>query len=171
MTCETAPHYLVLCDEDLKEDGRFKMNPPIRSAEDRQALIEGILDGTIDMIATDHAPHSEAEKARGLEKSAMGVVGLETAFPIIYTNLIKPGIITMEQAVKLMSENPRKRFGLPTAEENGDFAVWNISEEYEIDPAEFKTKGRATPFAGEKVYGECLLNVVGGKKVWEAGQE
>lgn len=171
VTCETAPHYLVLCDEDLKEDGRFKMNPPIRSAEDRQALIEGILDGTIDMIATDHAPHSEAEKARGLEKSDMGVVGLETAFPIIYTNLIKPGIITMEQAVKLMSENPRKRFGLPTAEENGDFAVWNISEEYEIDPAEFKTKGRATPFAGEKVYGECLLNVVGGKKVWEAGQE
>ena len=171
VTCETAPHYLVLCDEDLKEDGRFKMNPPIRSAEDRQALIEGILDGTIDMIATDHAPHSEAEKARGLEKSAMGVVGLETAFPIIYTNLIKPGIITMEQAVKLMSENPRKRFGLPTAEANGDFAVWNISEEYEIDPAEFKTKGRATPFAGEKVYGRCLINVVGGRKVWEAGQE
>ena len=171
VTCETGPHYLTMDDSNLQEDGRFKMNPPIRSAEDRQALIEGILDGTIDMIATDHAPHSEAEKARGLEKSAMGVVGLETAFPIIYTNLIKPGIITMEQAVKLMSENPRKRFGLPTAEENGDFAVWNISEEYEIDPAEFKTKGRATPFAGERVYGKCLLNVTGGKKVWEAGQE
>ena len=101
----------------------------------------------------------------------MGVVGLETAFPIIYTKLIKPGIITMEQAVKLMSENPRKRFGLPTAEESGDLALWNISEEYEIDPAEFKTKGRATPFAGERVYGKCLLNVVGGKKVWEIGQE
>ena len=171
VTCETAPHYLVLCDEDLKEEGRFKMNPPIRSAEDREALIEGIMDGTIDMIATDHAPHSEAEKARGLEKSAMGVVGLETAFPIIYTKLIKPGIITLEQAVKLMSENPRKRFGLPTAEANGDYAVWNISEEYEIDPSEFKTKGRATPFAGERVYGKCLLNVVGGKKVWEAGPE
>ena len=171
VTCETAPHYLVLCDEDLQEDGRFKMNPPIRSAEDRQALIEGLLDGTIDMIATDHAPHSEEEKAGGLEKSAMGVVGLETAFPIIYTKLIKPGILTMEQTVKLMSENPRKRFGLPTAEENGDFAVWDVSEEYEIDPAEFKTKGRATPFAGERVCGRCLLNVVSGRKVWEAGQE
>ena len=171
VTCETAPHYLVLCDEDLQEDGRFKMNPPIRSAEDRQALIEGLLDGTIDMIATDHAPHSEEEKAGGLEKSAMGVVGLETAFPIIYTKLIKPGILTMEQTVKLMSENPRKRFGLPAAEENGDFAVWDVSEEYEIDPAEFKTKGRATPFAGERVCGRCLLNVVSGRKVWEAGQE
>ena len=168
VTCETAPHYLVFCDEDLQEDARFKMNPPIRSAEDRQALIEGLLDGTIDMIATDHAPHSEEEKSRGLKDSAMGIVGLETAFPVMYTHFVKTGIMTMEQLVKLMSENPRKRFGLPSAEENGDFAVWELGEEYEVKPEEFATKGRATPFAGHKVYGKCLLNVCGGKEVYKA---
>lgn len=168
VTCETAPHYLVFCDEDLQEDARFKMNPPIRSAEDRQALIEGLLDGTIDMIATDHAPHSEEEKSRGLKDSAMGIVGLETAFPVMYTHFVKTGIMTMEQLVKLMSENPRKRFGLPSAEENGDFAVWELGEEYEVNPEEFATKGRATPFAGHKVYGKCLLNVCGGKEVYKA---
>ena len=168
VTCETAPHYLVFCDEDLQEDARFKMNPPIRSAEDRQALIEGLLDGTIDMIATDHAPHSEEEKSRGLKDSAMGIVGLETAFPVMYTHFVKTGIMTMEQLVKLMSENPRKRFGLPSAEENGDWAVWELGEEYEVNPEEFATKGRATPFAGHKVYGKCLLNVCGGKEVYKA---
>lgn len=168
VTCETAPHYLVFCDEDLQEDARFKMNPPIRSAEDRQALIEGLLDGTIDMIATDHAPHSEEEKTRGLKDSAMGIVGLETAFPVMYTHFVKTGIMTMEQLVKLMSENPRKRFGLPSAEESGDFAVWELGEEYEVNPEEFATKGRATPFAGHKVYGKCLLNVCGGKEVYKA---
>ena len=168
VTCETAPHYLVFCDEDLQEDARFKMNPPIRSAEDRQALIEGLLDGTIDMIATDHAPHSEEEKSRGLKDSAMGIVGLETAFPVMYTHFVKTGIMTMEQLVKLMSENPRKRFGLPSAEESGDFAVWELGEEYEINPEEFATKGRATPFAGHKVYGRCVLNFCGGKEVYKA---
>ena len=168
VTCETAPHYLVFCDEDLQEDARFKMNPPIRSAEDRQALIEGLLDGTIDMIATDHAPHSEEEKSRGLKDSAMGIVGLETAFPVMYTHFVKTGIMTMEQLVKLMSENPRKRFGLPSAEESGDYAVWELGEEYEVNPEEFATKGRATPFAGHKVYGKCLLNVCGGKEVYKA---
>ncbi|MBQ4650446.1 MAG: dihydroorotase [Firmicutes bacterium] len=168
VTCETAPHYLVFCDEDLQEDARFKMNPPIRSAEDRQALIEGLLDGTIDMIATDHAPHSEEEKSRGLKDSAMGIVGLETAFPVMYTHFVKTGIMTMEQLVKLMSENPRKRFGLPSAEESGDYAVWELGEEYEVNPEEFATKGRATPFAGHKVYGRCVLNVCGGKEVYKA---
>lgn len=168
VTCETAPHYLVLSDEELQEDGRFKMNPPIRSAKDREALIAGILDGTIDMIATDHAPHSIEEKSKGLANSAMGVVGLETAFPVIYTRLVKTGILTIEQVIKLMSENPRKRFGLPAAEQNGDYAIWNISEEYTVNPEEFNTKGRATPFKDMKVYGKCLLNVAGGKEVWRA---
>ena len=104
VTCETAPHYLVLCDEDMQEDGRFKMNPPLRSLEDKQALIEGIKDGTIDMIATDHAPHSAEEKGRGLEKSLMGVVGLETAFPVLYTELVTKNIITLERLVELQAE-------------------------------------------------------------------
>ncbi len=166
VTCETAPHYLVLNDQILQEDGRFKMNPPIRSEEDRKALIEGLLDGTIDMIATDHAPHSREEKSKGLKDSAMGVVGLETAFPILYTKLVKTGVFTIEHLIKFMSENPRKRFGLPAAEESGDYAVWELGETYTIDPEKFATKGRATPFDGEKVCGKCLLNVAGGKEVW-----
>lgn len=163
ITCETGPHYLVLDDSDLQEDARFKMNPPLRSKEDRLALIEGIKDGTIDMIATDHAPHSAEEKGRGLEKSLMGVVGLETAFPVMYTKLVKTGVITLEKLVELMSINPRKRFGLP---ETDDICVFDLNEEYEIDPEEFLTMGRSTPFKGDKVYGRCLLTVCDGKVVY-----
>lgn len=166
VTCETAPHYLILNDMDLKDDGRFKMNPPIRSEEDRQALIAGLKDGTIDMIATDHAPHSKEEKSRGLKASAMGITGLETAFPMIYTKLVKTGILTMEEVVKLMSINPRKRFGIKSAEELGDFCVWNIGDAYKINSAEFVSMGKATPFDDEIVYGKCLINIVGGKEVY-----
>ena len=165
VTCETAPHYLVLCDEDMQEDGRFKMNPPLRSREDKKALIEGIKDGTIDMIATDHAPHSAEEKGRGLEKSLMGVVGLETAFPVLYTELVKKNIITLERLVELMSFKPKERFGIDT---NNDFAVFDISEAYKIDPKDFLSMGRATPFAGREVFGRCLLTVHGGKAVYKA---
>ena len=165
VTSETAPHYLVLCDEDMREDGRFKMNPPLRSREDKQALIEGIKDGTIDMIATDHAPHSAEEKGRGLEKSLMGVVGLETAFPVLYTELVKKNIITLERLVELMSFKPKERFGIDTG---CDFAVFGIDEPYKTDPNEFLSMGRATPFAGREVFGRCLLTVHGGKAVYKA---
>ena len=164
VTCETGPHYILLSDQDLQEDGRFKMNPPLRSEEDRKAILEGILDGTIDMIATDHAPHSAEEKSRGLEKSAMGVVGIETAFPLLYTYLVKPGLMTLERLVELMAVNPRKRFNIPMTE---DFSVWDLSKEYTIDPEDFVSKGRATPFAGWNVSGENLLTIVGGKIVWQ----
>lgn len=165
VTCETAPHYLVLCDEDMQEDGRFKMNPPLRSREDKKALIEGIKDGTIDMIATDHAPHSAEEKGRGLEKSLMGVVGLETAFPVLYTELVMKNIITLERLVELMSFKPKERFGIDT---NNDFAVFDISEAYKIDPEDFLSMGRATPFAGREVFGRCLLTVHNEKVVYKA---
>lgn len=165
VTCETAPHYLVLCDEDMQEDGRFKMNPPLRSREDKKALIEGIKDGTIDMIATDHAPHSTEEKGRGLEKSLMGVVGLETAFPVLYTELVTKNIITLDRLVELMSFKPKERFGIDT---NNDFAVFDISEAYKIDPEDFLSMGRATPFAGREVFGRCLLTVHNGKVVYKA---
>ncbi|MGN0541260.1 MAG: dihydroorotase [Acutalibacteraceae bacterium] len=165
VTCETAPHYLVLCDEDMQEDGRFKMNPPLRSLEDKQALIEGIKDGTIDMIATDHAPHSAEEKGRGLEKSLMGVVGLETAFPVLYTELVMKNIITLDRLVELMSFKPKERFGIDT---ENDFAVFDISEAYKIDPKDFLSMGRATPFAGREVFGRCLLTVHNGKVVYKA---
>ena len=165
VTCETAPHYLVLDDSDLKEDGRFKMNPPLRSARDRLALIEGIKDGTIDMIATDHAPHSAEEKSRGLEKSLMGVVGLETAFPVLYTFLVKTGAITLEKLTELMAVNPRKRFGI---EDTGDFCVYDLGAEYVIDPAEFLSMGRSTPFEGVRVSGRNLITVCGGKTVWQS---
>lgn len=165
VTCETAPHYLVLCDEDMQEDGRFKMNPPLRSREDKEALIEGIKDGTIDMIATDHAPHSAEEKGRGLEKSLMGVVGLETAFPVLYTELVMKNIITFDSLVELMSFKPKERFGIDT---NNDFAVFDISEAYKIDPEDFLSMGRATPFAGREVFGRCLLTVHNGKVVYKA---
>lgn len=165
VTCETAPHYLVLCDEDMQEDGRFKMNPPLRSREDKEALIEGIKDGTIDMIATDHAPHSAEEKGRGLEKSLMGVVGLETAFPVLYTELVMKNIITLDRLVELMSFKPKERFGIDT---NNDFAVFDISEAYKIDPEDFLSMGRATPFAGREVFGRCLLTVHNGKVVYKA---
>lgn len=165
VTCETAPHYLVLCDEDMQEDGRFKMNPPLRSREDKKALIEGIKDGTIDMMATDHAPHSAEEKGRGLEKSLMGVVGLETAFPVLYTELVMKNIITLDRLVELMSFKPKERFGIDT---NNDFAVFDISEAYKIDPENFLSMGRATPFAGREAFGRCLLTVHNEKVVYKA---
>ncbi|MGN0450675.1 MAG: dihydroorotase [Acutalibacteraceae bacterium] len=164
VTCETGPHYLVLSDKDLEEDGRFKMNPPLRSERDRLALIEGIKDGTIDMIATDHAPHSLEEKSRGLEKSLMGVVGLETAFPVLYTYLVKEGVITLERLIELMSVNPRKRFGI---EQTEDICVFALDSEYTVNPDEFLTMGRSTPFAGRRVCGKNLITVCGGKTVWQ----
>ena len=165
VTCETGPHYLVMDDSFLQEDGRFKMNPPLRGAEDREALIAGILDGTIEMIATDHAPHSAEEKSRGLEKSAFGVVGIETAFPILYTYLVKPGILSMEKLVDLLCTNPRNRFGIPLGK---DFSVWDLDAEYTVDPADFLSMGKATPFAGWKVQGQCMATVVDGKIVYNS---
>ena len=165
VTCETGPHYLVLDDSCLREDGRFKMNPPLRDRSDREALVEGLRDGTIDMIATDHAPHSAEEKARGLAKSAMGVVGLETAFPVVYTYLVKPGLVPLETVVNALTVNPRTRFGLPLGE---DFSVWDLEDRYVIDPETFLSLGRATPFAGMEVQGRNLLTVCGGKAVWQA---
>jgi len=170
VTCETAPHYLILTDEDLQEDGRFKMNPPLRSKEDRAALIEGIVDGTIDMIATDHAPHSAEEKSRGLEKSAMGVVGLETAFAAMYTHLVKTGIITMERLVELMHTAPCRRFGIGSELKEGgiaNFTVFDLEKSYIVDPEEFKTMGRATPFTGMELFGRCLLTMKDGAIVWQ----
>ena len=165
VTCETGPHYLVMDDSYLQEDGRFKMNPPLRSAEDRQALVEGIIDGTIDMIATDHAPHSAEEKSKGLEKSAFGVVGIETAFPICYTYLVKTGIITMDKLMDLLVWNARQRFDIPLG---NDFSVWDLNAEYDIDPDDFVSMGKATPFQGWKVNGKCLLTVCDGKIVYQA---
>lgn len=166
VTCETAPHYLTLSDDMLCEDAKFKMNPPIRSKADREALIEGILDGTIDMIATDHAPHSAEEKSKGLAASAMGITGLETAFPIIYTKLVKTGIITLDKVIELMSTNPRRRFGLPEADINTEYAVWDIGTEYVVEPENFASMGKSTPFEGERVYGMCLKTVLNGKEVY-----
>ena len=165
VTCETGPHYLVMDDSHLQENGRFKMNPPLRSAEDREALVRGIQDGTIDMIATDHAPHSAEEKAKGLEKSAFGVVGIETAFPVCYTYLVKPGIITMERLLELLVTRARARFGIPCG---CDFSVWDLNEEYPVDPAAFLSMGKATPFEGWKVNGKCLATVCGGNIVYLA---
>lgn len=163
VTCETGPHYLVLSDKDLQEDGRFKMNPPLRDESDRLALIEGIKDGTIDMIATDHAPHSLEEKSRGLEKSLMGVVGLETAFAVMYTELVMKNVITLERLVELMCINPKKRFKIDTG---SDFAVFEVSHEYKVNPEEFLSMGRATPFAGKSVFGRCVLTVCNGDVVY-----
>ena len=160
VTCETAPHYLTLTDMDLQEDGRFKMNPPLRSSEDRAALIEGIKDGTIDMIATDHAPHSREEKSRGLKDSLMGVVGIETAFAVLYTNLVKTGVITIERLLDLLCYNPRRRFSI-----NSDvgFTLYLLDEKYRINSEEFLSKGRSTPFDNTEVFGKCLLTVYDGK--------
>ena len=169
ISCETAPHYLVLCDADLKEEGRFKMNPPLRTAEDRAALIEGIKDGTIEVIATDHAPHTAEEKSRGLKGSMMGIVGIETSFAICYTHLVRKGVITVEKLIALMSENPRRIFRLGGAMrvgERADIAVFDITKPYKIDTAEFLSMGKATPFEGEEVYGRCMLTLFGGEKVW-----
>ena len=163
VTCETAPHYLVMNDMMIGENGRFKMNPPIRSEEDRLALIEGLKDGTIDMIATDHAPHSAEEKGKGLEKSFMGVVGLETAFAVLYTKLVKEGIITLEKLVEVMAINPRKRFGIT---DSGDICIFDLNTEFTVDPNEFLSMGKATPFEGEKLFGVCKLTVCNGKIVY-----
>ena len=157
ITCETAPHYLVLTDMDLKEDGKFKMNPPLRSEEDRLALIEGIKDGTIDMIATDHAPHSAEEKSKGLQKSAFGIVGIETAFSVMYTFLVKTGIISLEKLIEIMAINPRKRFGIS----DSGYTVWDLDKKFVVNPKEFLSMGKATPFENYELYGECKLTVLG----------
>ncbi len=170
VTCETAPHYLTFTDEDLQEDGRFKMNPPLRAREDRDALIEGLLDGTIDMLVTDHAPHSREEKARGLEKSAMGVVGLETSFAASYTALVQTGILSLEKLVDLMHGAPMRRFGCGTELAEGqpaDLTAFDLTKTYTVDPETFLTMGRATPFAGRALTGVCKLTMIGGSHIWK----
>ena len=162
VSCETAPHYLVMDDSDLREEGRFKMNPPLRAKEDREALIAGIIDGTVDMIATDHAPHSDEEKSRGLEGSPFGIVGIETAFPVMYTKLVKTGIITLEKLVYLLAVRPRERFGIKYS----GFSVWRLDESFTVNPDEFLSKGRATPFAGETLLAVNYLTVKDGKEVY-----
>ena len=164
VTCETGPHYLVFCDSELEDSGRFRMNPPIRSAEDRAALIEGILDGTIDMIATDHAPHSAEEKAGGLRGSLNGVVGIETAFPVMYTHFVKTGLMSLERLMELMVYNPRRRFSLPCSE--GDVTIFELATEYSVDSGEFLSMGKSSPFEGKSVFGRCLLTAVDGKIVY-----
>ena len=169
ITCETGPHYLTMCDMDLKEEGRFKMNPPIRSAEDRDALVEGLKDGTIDVVATDHAPHTLEEKSRGLAGSAMGVVGLETSFAVIYTKLVREGVISLEKAIEVLSEAPRRIFNLGGGLYEGeaaDIAVFDLTTEYDVNPEDFRSKGRSTPFEGWHLWGECCLTMVDGKIVW-----
>ena len=164
VTAETAPHYIILDDSKMEEDGRFKMNPPLRSPEDREAMLRGVLDGTIDMIATDHAPHSAEEKSRGLEKSAMGIVGIECAFPLLYTHLVKTGVMSMERLLELLVYNPRKRFGI---KDEGSFTVFDLDSEYVISPEGFVSKGKSTPFVGYSVFGECVMTVAGGKVAYE----
>ena len=163
VTCETGPHYLLLDDSCLQEDGRFKMNPPLRDKADREALLEGLADGTIDMIATDHAPHSAEEKGGGLEKSAMGIVGLETAFPLLYTYLVKPGVISMERLMELLHDAPCRRFNIPT---DTGFTVFDLNDSYRVDPTDFLSMGKATPFTGWEVQGRCLLTATGETAVW-----
>jgi dihydroorotase len=163
ITAETGPHYLVMNDMDLQEDGRFKMNPPIRSEEDRLALVEGLIDGTLDMIATDHAPHSAEEKSKGLAGSLMGVVGLETAFAVLYTDLVLKGIVSLERIVEALSVAPRERFGI---ESDPGFTVFKVGEEYPVNPNDFLSKGRATPFEKKKVLARCLMTVYGGEAVY-----
>lgn len=165
VTCETGPHYLLMCEDDIQELGRFKMNPPLRGADDKAALIEGIKDGTIDMIATDHAPHSAEEKSKGLAGSSMGVVGLESAFALLYTYLVLPGVITLERLMQLMIDNPKKRFNMDTG---NDFTIFETDTEYVINPDDFLSMGRATPFEGWKVKGRCLLTVCDGKVAYAA---
>ena len=170
VTCETGPHYLTFTEDDLQEDGRFKMNPPLRSREDRDALIEGLLDGTIDMIVTDHAPHSREEKARGLEKSAMGVVGLETSFAACYTSFVKSGVLPLGKLMDLMHDAPMRRFGCGTELAIGqpaDLTVFNLSESYVVEPEQFLSMGRATPFAGVTLTGVCKMTMIDGKIVWK----
>ena len=164
VTCETGPHYLLLDENDLREEGRFKMNPPLRAREDREALLEGLADGTIDMIATDHAPHSAEEKAKGLAGSAFGIVGIETAFPLLYTYLVQKGVLTLERLIELMACNPRKRFGIPFG---GECTVWDLKRTAKIDSSRFLSRGKATPFEGWTVSGECLATVIDGRIAWK----
>ena len=170
VSCETGPHYLILCDMDLQEEGRFKMNPPLRSADDREALIEGIMDGTIEVLATDHAPHAANEKAKGLAGSAFGIVGIETSFPLMYTHFVKTGRMTFDHLMKIMSENPRRLFsmgGKLAVGEKADLAVFDLEREYEIRPEEFLSMGHSTPFEGWKVSGECVLTLCRGEIAYE----
>ena len=164
VTCETGPHYLVMDDSDLQEEGRFKMNPPLRGKEDREALIKGIQDGTIDMIATDHAPHSAEEKSKGLEKSPFGITGIETCFPVVYTKLVKTGIITLEKAIELLAINPRKRFGI---KQGNNFTVWDLEALEKVEPEKFLSMGKATPFEGWELFGKCMLTVKDGQIVYK----
>lgn len=169
VTCETGPHYLLFDETHLREDGRFKMNPPLRGVSDREAMIEAMIDGTLDMIATDHAPHSAEEKSRGLEKSAMGVVGIETAFPLMYTGFVKSGIITLGRLMELMCFAPCRRFGFECgigAGKDASFSVWDLEREYTVDPGEFLSMGKSTPFAGERVFGRCVATYHKGKKIY-----
>ena len=164
VSCETAPHYLVLDDSMLSDDGRFKMNPPIHSKRDREALLDALCDGTVDMIATDHAPHAASEKAGGFRKSLNGVVGLETAFPVLYSQLVKPGVLSLDYLISLLTERPRKRFGIPLG---NDFSVWDLGSEERINPASFLSLGKSTPFDGWQLNGKCLLTVFQGNVIWE----
>ncbi len=164
VTAETAPHYLVMDDSQLQEEGRFKMNPPIRGKENKEALIAGILDGTIDMIATDHAPHSAEEKGKGLQGSSFGIVGIETAFSVLYTHLVKPGILPLEKLIDLLANNPRRRFHIPLGE---DYTVWDLEKTFTVDPEDFISMGKATPFTGWELAGECVMTVCNGKVVYK----
>jgi dihydroorotase len=175
VTCETAPHYLVLADDELADDGRFKMNPPIKTSKDREALLEALTDGTIDMIATDHAPHSKEEKSKGFQGSAYGIVGLETAFPVLYTKLVKEGVVTMAQLIELLTERPNNRFkiksNMPDEEDPAPtFTVWDLDSLYRIDPAQFLSKGRSTPFDGWTVQGRCMMTVMNGEIVYSRNE-
>ena len=178
VTCETAPHYLTIADDEIADDGRFKMNPPIKTKKDRDTLLEAVWDGTIDMIATDHAPHSAEEKAKGFAGSAYGIVGLETAFPVLYTKLVREGVISMQRLVELLTDGPNSRFGIGNGEREKSgtgseeelpltFSVWDLDTPYIIRPEEFRTKGRSTPFAGWEVTGRCMMTVYNGKVVYK----
>ena len=167
VTCETAPHYLTIADDEIEDEGRFKMNPPIKTKKDREVLLEAVCDGTIDMIATDHAPHSAEEKAKGFAGSAYGIVGLETAFPVLYTKLVREGIIPMQKLVDLLTEGPGRRFGIEEADDELTFSVWDLDEEYTVRPEEFRTMGQSTPFEGWEVRGRCMMTVYKGKVVYK----
>lgn len=166
VTCETAPHYLTLTKEELEDEGRFKMNPPIKTAKDRDALIEAVLDGTVDMLATDHAPHSAEEKAKGFAGSAYGIVGLETAFPVLYTKLVREGILPMDRLIELLTDGPNHRFHIEDTDEHETYTVWDLETPYRIEPDSFQSKGKSTPFAGWEVYGKCVATVVDGKQIY-----
>lgn len=171
VTCETAPHYLLLTEDDLEEDGRFKMNPPIRTAEDRAALVEGLADGTVDMVATDHAPHSDEEKSRGLAGSLMGVIGLEFAFPVLYTGLVATGRISLHRLVEAMSAAPLARFGLPGGDIRdgapADLAVFDLSREWTVRGRDSASKGSSTPFEGMKVRSKNTMMILNGEIIWK----